>query len=83
MMAEHLAAAVSSRGWHFYAIRPLRLSSDVAELALEFTATSAGAECGVPQGELQGSLKNLETIVRIVSPMLWGRIYTCVTTQHL
>ena len=58
VMAEHLAAALSWRGWHFYAIRPLRLTSDVAEVAMDFTATSVGAACGLPQGELQGSLKS-------------------------
>jgi len=52
---------------HFYAIRPLRLTSEVAELAMDYTATAVGDAVGIAQGELQGSLRNLETISRIVT----------------
>ena len=42
---------------------------------MAYTQTSMGAACGIPQGELQGSLSNLKTICTILTPMMWGRIY--------
>ena len=42
---------------------------------MDYTATAVGDAVGIAQGELQGSLRNLETISRIVTPVIWGRIY--------
>ena len=39
--------------------------------------------CGVPQGELQASLSALRTIVTIVTPMLWARIYAFGVTMNV
>ena len=39
-------------------------------VAMQFVTTSVGATAGIPQGDLQGSLSNLQTIVRIVTPLL-------------
>ena len=74
-MLEQLCAALSSRGLHFYMLRPLRLTSAVSEVAMAYTQTTVGAACGVPQGELQGSLSNLRTICTILTPMIWSRVY--------
>ena len=37
--------------------------------------TNIGATEGIPQGELQAALQSLSTVIRIVSPIIWGRIY--------
>jgi len=39
--------------------------------------------CGVPQGELQASLSALRTIVTIITPMLWARIYAFGVTMNV
>eukprot|EP01051_Picozoa_sp_SAG22_P005311 SAG22_NODE_311_length_12629_cov_20.911891_6_plen_432_part_00 len=75
VMAEQLCASMANQGWHFYAIRTLRMTSAVSEVAMEYTKTSVGVLCGIPQGQLQGCLSNLRTICNILTPMLWGRIY--------
>ena len=33
---EQLAAGLASRGVHFYLIRPLRITADVGELAMQY-----------------------------------------------
>ena len=63
-------------GLHFYLLRPLRLTADVAELAMQFTTTHVGASEGIPQGELQAAISSLSTIVRIITPIAWGQIYS-------
>jgi hypothetical protein len=89
-MLEQLCAALSSRGLHFYMLRPLRLTSAVSEVAMAYTQTTVGAACGVPQGELHGSLSNLRTTCTILTPMIWSRVYgyglacpRCSTTSAL
>ena len=42
---------------------------------MQFVTTAVGAAAGIPQGDLQGSLSNLQTIVRIVTPLLRGSVY--------
>ena len=36
----------------------------------------AGVAAGMAQGELQGCLNNMQTVVRIFSPLLWSRLYS-------
>ena len=69
---------LSTKPWHFYASRPLYGLSGytgVLMTSMSYTATAVGAECGVPEGQLQSSLATLQTICRVVSPMLWSPIY--------
>jgi DHA1 family tetracycline resistance protein-like MFS transporter len=75
MVLEQLLAGCATTGLHFYLIRPLRLTADVAELAMQFTTTNIGASEGIPQGELQAAISSLSTIARIVTPILWGQVY--------
>ena len=72
-MCDELLSGFASESWHFHAIRSLRLTSEVADLALSYTTASVGDACGFPQGELQASLSALATIVKIVTPLVWGR----------
>ena len=69
---------LATKPWHFYATRPLyglAGYSGVLMTAMSFTATSVGAECGVPEGQLQSSLMTMRTICSVVSPVLWSPIY--------
>jgi DHA1 family tetracycline resistance protein-like MFS transporter len=75
-MAEQLSTAAASTGAHFYLIRPIRLTADVATVAMSYATTALGVQAGIPMGELNSSLSNLRVICRIGSPWLWGRIYT-------
>ena len=38
--------------------------------------TNIGAAEGIPQGELQAALSSLSTVIRIVTPIIWGRLYS-------
>lgn len=76
MVLEQLLAGCATSGLHFYLLRPLRLTADVAELAMQFTTTHVGASEGIPQGELQAAISSLSTIVRIITPIAWGQIYS-------
>ena len=36
----------------------------------------AAVAVGMAQGELQGNISNLQTIMRILGPLVWGQIYS-------
>jgi len=74
-IVEQLAAGLASRGVHFYLIRPLRITADVGELAMQYITTSIGAEQSIPQGELQAALSSISKLAGIVTPVLWGQLY--------
>ena len=44
-------------------------------LCCRYTTTAVGSAEGFAQGELQGAVSNLGTVVRVFTPLLWGRIY--------
>ena len=72
---EQILFGCARQGWHYYAIRPLRVTADVAELAMQYITTNIGAAEGIPQGELQAALSSLSTVIRIITPIIWGRLY--------
>ena len=43
--------------------------------SLGFITAGVGAAAGIPQGQLQGALSNLQTTCQILSPLLWSKIY--------
>ena len=47
------------------------------------TTTEVGNACGFSQGELQAALSNVKAIVGIVTPMVWGRIYSAGINRGL
>ena len=72
---EQMLAGLASTGWHFYLLQPFRITVDVGQLALDWTATSIGAESKIPQGELQAALNSISKLVGIGTPLLWATIY--------
>ena len=72
---EQLVAGLATRGLHFYLLRPLRITADVAEMAMQYTTTTVGAEHNIPQGELQAALNSISKLVGIITPLLWGQLY--------
>ena len=77
---EQLCTGLARTSSHFYAVRTLQVTSDVSMVAMQYTTTAVGAAEGFAQGELQGAISNLGTIVRIFTPLLWGRIYAWGTS---
>ena len=72
---EQLLAGLATRGFHFYLLRPLRITADVAELAMQYTTTAVGAQHSIPQGELQAALNSISKLVGVITPLLWGQLY--------
>ena len=70
VVLELLLSGFARSGLHFYLIRPLRLTSTVTDLAMQYTATSIGAAEGMLQGELQAALSSLSTVAKIVTPLV-------------
>ena len=75
-IAEKILQSASTTTAHFYALRPLRLTSDVSPVAMAYATTAIGDQAGFKQGELNSSLSNLRVICRIGSPLLWGKIFS-------
>ena len=74
-MVQQLMTGFASKGWHFFAIRTTQLGADVSMVAMQYTQSAVGAAVGIPQGELQGSLSNLSTVVRVFTPLIWGAVF--------
>jgi hypothetical protein len=65
------ASAVCTSGWHFFALIPFNsLSKGLAPIAISTATTLEGTRQGMAQGELQGARSNLQTILRIFSPLV-------------
>lgn len=45
-------------------------------VALKTANMQAGVAAGMAQGELQGCFNNLQTVMRIIAPLLWSGLYS-------
>lgn len=66
----------ASKSWHHYAGRPTGFLRPAAIAALNARITLEGKAQGLLQGELRGAVNNLGTITQILSPMMWGNMYS-------
>lgn len=67
---------LSTRGWHFMLLLfPMRCGLAISEGAQQAAVMQCAVECGMPKGQISGSLGNLKTLCQIVSPVLWSEVY--------
>ena len=79
---QNLLFSLSSKTWHFYAIvaatSPTRAFPMVA---LKAVTVRAAMRAGMHQGELQGAISNLQTLCRILGPLLWSNLFAWATKR--
>jgi MFS family permease len=60
---------------HFIALTPLGWLETAASAAVSASICTEAEVHGMAQGELQGTIGNLNAVAMMVAPMLWGTIY--------
>jgi hypothetical protein len=52
-------------------------------VGLKTANMQAGVSAGMAQGELQGCISNLQTVCRVVAPLLWSSLYSWGSARGL
>ena len=67
---------VESRGLRVECQVLLGWTRAIPYVALKTANMQAGVAAGMAQGELQGCFNNLQTVMRIIAPLLWSGLYS-------
>merc|ERR550514_1415948 len=80
----NLGSGAATQKWHLYAnlfiTNPFR---GLPAVALQTVTMQAAVQIGMAQGELQGCISNLQTVCRIVAPLLWSNLYSWGSSHGL
>lgn len=72
----NVLSGLASKTWHLYIMllltSPFRMMST---LVLKAPTMQAATGAGLAQGELQGAISNIQTISRIIAPLVWSRLF--------
>ena len=76
MVGQNLMNVFTTEVWHLYGntllTSPFRA---LPQVGLKTPTMQAAVAIGMAQGELQGAISNLQTICRILAPLLWSNLY--------
>merc|ERR550514_13912 len=78
----NLGSGAATQKWHLYAnlfiTNPFR---GLPAVALQTVTMQAAVQIGMAQGELQGCISNLQTVCRIIAPLLWSNLYSWCSSR--